>query len=191
MAIILPYDGIRPRIARDAFLAPSAVIIGNVRIGSEASVWFGAVLRGDEPEHEIAVGPRSSVQDNCVIHVGARGPTRIGREVTVGHGAVFESCEIRDRALIGMNTVILQRAVIGEEAVVAALSVVLEGTEVPPRMLVAGSPARVRKELMGSAANWIRRSADHYVKLSRSYLSQGIGTVPREWWPESGDDGAR
>lgn len=191
MALILPYNGVRPRIAPDAFVAPSAVIIGDVRICSEASVWFGAVLRGDEPGQAIVVGPRSSVQDNCVIHVSRRAPTVIGREVTVGHGAVFESCEIRDRALVGMNAVILQGAVIGEEAMVAAQSVVLERTAVPPRTLVAGAPARVRKAVQGSAAAWVRRSADHYLALSRSYLRQGIGVVPREWWHEEEEEEGR
>src|SRR5690606_9470100 len=144
-------------------------------VGPEASIWFGAVLRGDHPEHGIRIGARANIQDNCVVHVSARGPTIIGDEVTVGHGAVFESCEIRRGALIGMNAVVLQGAVIGEEALVAALSVVPEGMEVPPRTLVAGVPARVRKELGDESSRWIRETARHYVELSRRYLAQGIG----------------
>lgn len=172
MAHVIPYRGQTPRIHPTAFLAPTAVVIGNVEIGEESSVWFGAVLRGDDPQHAIRVGARSSIQDNCVLHVSARGPTLVGDEVTVGHGAVFESCDIRNGALIGMNAVILQGAVIGEEALVAALSVVPEGMEVPARTLVAGAPARVRKELAGESARWVRESAGHYVDLSRSYLSE-------------------
>ncbi|HEY8483790.1 MAG TPA: gamma carbonic anhydrase family protein [Longimicrobiales bacterium] len=175
MAHILPFDGFTPRIHPTAFVAPTAVLIGNVEVGPEASVWFGAVLRGDDPQHGIRVGARANIQDNCVVHVSARGPTIIGDEVTVGHGAVFESCEIRRGALIGMNAVVLQGAVIGEEALVAALSVVPEGMEVPPRTLVAGVPARVRKELGDESSRWIRETARHYVELSRRYLAQGIG----------------
>ena len=175
MATIISLGGFTPRVHPSAFIAPTAVLIGNVEVGAESSVWFGAVLRGDDPEHGIRIGRRTSVQDNCVLHVSARGPTLVGDEVTVGHGAVFESCEIRDGALIGMNAVILQRAVIGEQALVAALSVVPEGMEVPARVMVAGAPARVRKELGGSAAAWVRNSAEHYVELSRRYLDGGIG----------------
>ncbi len=180
MAVILPFGGKRPRIAPDAFVAPTAVLVGDVTVESEASVWFGAVLRGDDPEHGIVVGARSSVQDNCVVHVGSWGPTVIGPEVTVGHGAKFESCEIGEGSLIGMNAVILQEARIGRECLVAANAVVLEGTRVPNRTVVAGVPARPRKDLDGSAAEWIRRSSRHYVELSRQYLEEGLGASVEE-----------
>lgn len=175
MAHIITIDGHTPRIHPTAFIAPTAVIIGDVEIGAQASVWFGAVLRGDHPDHGIRVGARSSIQDNCVLHVSARGPTLVGEEVTVGHGATFESCEIRRSALIGMNAVILHGAVIGEGALVGALSVVPESMQVPAGTLVAGAPAKVRKELGGDSAAWVRHSADHYVELAGRYLAQGIG----------------
>ncbi|MEX0893136.1 MAG: gamma carbonic anhydrase family protein [Gemmatimonadota bacterium] len=174
MAHIVTFGGHTPRIHPTAFVAPTAVLIGNVEIGAEASIWFGAVLRGDDPEHGIRVGARTSIQDNCVLHVSARGPTLVEEEVTVGHGAVFESCRIGRGALIGMNAVLLQGVVVGAEALVAALSVVPDGMEVPARTLVAGAPARVRKELSGSSAAWVRGSAEHYVELSRRYLEQGL-----------------
>lgn len=177
MATILSYRGIHPRIHPSAFVAPTATVIGNVEIGEEASVWFGAVIRGDEPEHVIRVGARTSVQDGCVLHVSARGPTIIGPEVTIGHGAVLESCTVGRGALIGMNTVVLQRAAIGEQALVAAGAVVSEGAEIPPRCLAVGIPARVKKELEGESLHWVTHSASHYVALSRDYLSQGIGRV--------------
>ena len=173
--LIIPYEGSTPIVHPTAFVAPTAVLIGAVEVGAESSIWFGAVLRADHPAHGIRIGARSSIQDNCVLHVSARGPTIIGDEVTVGHGAVFESCEIRRGALIGMNAVLLHGAIIDEEALVAALSVVPVGMHVPPRTLVAGAPARVRKALTGEAAGWVRNSAAHYVALSRSYLAQGIG----------------
>jgi carbonic anhydrase/acetyltransferase-like protein (isoleucine patch superfamily) len=174
MALIIPYDGNTPRVHPSAFIAPNAVLIGNVEIGAESSVWFGAVLRGDHPDYGIRVGARTSIQDNCVLHVSARGATIVGDDVTVGHGAVFESCEIKRGALIGMNAVLLHGCTIGEEALVAALSVVPTGMDVPARTLVAGAPAKIRKELTGESADWVRGSSDHYVELSRSYLTQQI-----------------
>jgi carbonic anhydrase/acetyltransferase-like protein (isoleucine patch superfamily) len=175
MAVILPFAGIEPRIHPTAFVAPTAVIIGNVVIEEEASVWFGAVLRGDEPEHVIRVGARTSVQDNCVIHVSARGPTVIGPDVTVGHGAVLESCVVGRGALIGMNAVVLQGATVGEESLIAAGATVPDGAEIPPRHLAAGTPAKLKKELAGDSLRWVSTSAPHYVELSREYLRQGIG----------------
>ncbi|HUG40035.1 MAG TPA: gamma carbonic anhydrase family protein [Longimicrobiales bacterium] len=175
MAHLIPFGGRAPRIHPTAFLAPSAVLIGDVEVGAESSIWFGAVLRGDSPTHAIRIGSRTSVQDNCVIHVSEQGPTVVGDDVTIGHGAVFESCEVRRGALIGMNAVLLHHCVIGEESLVAAGSVVPEGMEVPPRTLVAGAPARVRKELSGESAGWITHSPGHYVDLARAYLDQGIG----------------
>lgn len=176
MAQIFTFDGIAPRIHESAFIAPTAVLIGDVEVGPEASIWYGAVVRSDHPDHGIRIGARSSIQDNCVLHVSGRGPTVVEDEATVGHGAAFESCVVGRKALIGMNAVILHGAVLGEGCLVAALSVVPEGMEVPPWSLVAGAPARVRKTLEGETAEWIHVSADHYVALSRRYLRQGLGT---------------
>lgn len=169
MATILSFAGMHPRIHPSAWIAQTATIIGNVTIGAEASVWYGAVIRGDDPEREIAIGARTSIQDNCVIHVSDQGPTRIGEEVTVGHGAVLESCSIGRRALIGMNAVVLQRAVVGEEALIAAGAVVAVGAEIPARHLAAGAPARVKKELEGESLRWIQTGAGHYVELGAAY----------------------
>jgi carbonic anhydrase/acetyltransferase-like protein (isoleucine patch superfamily) len=176
MAIVLPFRGLFPRIHPSAFVAPNATVIGHVIVEEEASIWFGAVLRGDDPDHPIRVGARTSIQDGCVIHVSARGPTLIGAEVTVGHGAVMESCTIGRGALIGMNAVVLQDARVGEGALIAAGAVVAAGAEIPARHLAAGSPARVKKELTGESLHWILSSWKHYVDLSRDYLIQGIGT---------------
>jgi carbonic anhydrase/acetyltransferase-like protein (isoleucine patch superfamily) len=180
MAMILPFRGVTPRIAADVFLAPNAVVIGNVTIGSESSVWFGAVLRGDHPDHGIVVGHSTSVQDNCVVHVGGWGDTVIGDHCTIGHGAAFESCTIGSGCVVGMNAVILQRAKIGEQCIIAAGSVVLEGTEVPPRSLVAGVPAKIKGSLEGSSARWIEGGGKHYVDLSREYLAEGYGVEDLE-----------
>ena len=172
MALVLPFGGKAPTIDPSAFLAPTAVIIGDVRIGPEASVWFGAVMRGDDPDHGIIVGARTSIQENCVVHVGHWGPTVIGEDVTVGHGAKFECCTIGERSVVGMNAVILQRAVIGKECVLAANTVVLGGAKIPDRSLVAGVPGEVKKTLEGNALSWIEGGGDHYVELSRQYMGE-------------------
>ena len=178
MANILPFGGVWPRIHSTAFVAPNATVIGNVTVGAQASIWFGAVLRGDEPDHEIRIGARTSIQDNCVIHVSARGDTVIGDDVTVGHGAILESCTVGNGALIGMNAVVLQGAAVGSQALVAAGSVVGDNAEVPAGHLAAGAPARVKKVLEGAALQWVTNSAAHYVELSRDYLDEGVGRVP-------------
>ena len=175
--MIMEFEGMKPRIHPTAWIAPNAVVIGNVEIGAEASVWFGAVIRGDEREHVIRIGARTSVQDNCVVHVSAQGPTLVGDEVTIGHGAVLESCEIGQGSLIGMNAVVLQKAVIGEQALIAAGSVVGAGSEIPARHLAAGTPARVKKEIEGESLGWVTRSAGHYVRLSRRYLADQHATT--------------
>jgi carbonic anhydrase/acetyltransferase-like protein (isoleucine patch superfamily) len=188
MAVILPFAGIHPRIHPTAFVAPNAVVIGNVTIEEEASVWFGAVIRGDEPEFEIRVGARTSVQDNVVLHVSRQGPTLIGPDVTIGHGAILESCTVGRGALIGMNAVVLQKATVGEEALIAAGAVVSQNGTVPPRTLAAGTPAAVKKELQGESLRWIQTSAAHYVELSRSYLEQGMGRMDETHGPREGNE---
>jgi len=183
MATVLPIDGVWPRIHPTAFVAPDAVILGDVEIGAESSIWFGAVLRGDSPDHSIVIGPRTSIQDQCVVHVGHWGPTIVGADCTIGHGAKFESCTIGDFTVVGMNAVILQDAKIGTSCVVAAGAVVKERDAIPDRSLVAGVPASVRKTLEGASATWVEGGGAHYVERSRAYLAQGIGRtsdLPRE-----------
>lgn len=171
--MIIEYRGRRPKIDSTAFIAPTAVLIGDVEVGPESSIWFGAVLRGDNGP--IRVGARSSIQDNAVLHVSEHGRTVVGDDVTVGHCAVMEDCQIHRHALIGSNAVILGGAVVGEGSLVAAGSVVGERVQIPPGVLAAGSPAQVKKQISGEAAGWVEISADEYVKLSRSYIEQGIG----------------
>lgn len=169
--MIITFEGMTPRIDPTVFVAPTAVIIGNVEIGPEASVWFGTVIRGDNREHPIRIGARTSVQDNAVVHVSRRGPTIVGDDVTIGHGAVIESCEIGNGCLIGMSAVVLQRARIGDQVLVAAGTVVPAGGEIPSRTLVVGTPGRVTKELGEGMLATMARGAAHYVDLSRRYLA--------------------
>lgn len=173
--MIVEFDGYLPRVADDAFIAPTAVLIGNVVVESGASVWYGAVLRADHGEHGIVVGARTSVQDNCVIHVALDHGTTIGKDVTIGHGAILEGCDIEDGALVGMNCVVLDHARIGARSLLAAGSTVLVGTEIPTDVMAAGSPASVKKEIGGGARWWIDRSAPYYVELAKRYREQGLG----------------
>jgi len=170
--MFIEYRGKSPKVDPSAFVAPTAVLIGDVEVGPESSIWFGAVLRGDNGP--IRVGARTSIQDNCVVHVGDRKLTLIGNDVTVGHCAVMEDCDIKDHALIGSNAVLLNGSVIGEGALIAAGSVVGQDSEIPARVLAAGAPATVKKTLEGESAKWIDISSREYVELSRSYIEEGI-----------------
>lgn len=173
--MLIPFNGKRPQIDPSAFIAPTAVLIGDVVVGPQASIWFGAVLRGDNGP--IRIGARTSIQDNAVVHVSEHGGTFVGEDVTVGHAAVMEDCTIGRHALIGSNATLLNGCRIGEGALIAAGSVVGERAEIPDRMLAAGAPAVVKKRIEGEAAHWIDISAGEYVKLSRTYLAQSIGTL--------------
>ena len=171
--MLIEYCGKRPKVDPSAFIAPTAVLIGDVEVGPESSIWFGTVLRGDNGP--IRIGARTSVQDNAVVHVSEHGQTIIGDDVTIGHAAVMEDCLIKNRALIGSNAVILNGATVGERSLIAAGSVVGERAEIPDGVLAAGAPAKVKKNIDGEAATWVELSANEYVKLSRSYLNEGIG----------------
>lgn len=173
--MIIEYKGHKPKISAKAFVAPTAVLIGDVTIGDDASIWFGAVLRSDQNELPIVVGARTSVQDNCVIHSG-EAATILEEDVTIGHGAIMEGCIIRRGAIIGMNATILENTEIGEESLIAAGSVVVPHTKIPRRVLAAGSPAQVKKEIGGEALNWIKMGSSTYVNLCRTYLG-GAYTV--------------
>ena len=170
MAHFLSFDGKEPWIAPDAFVAPTAMLIGDVVVEEGASVWFGAVLRGDFDR--IVVGAGSSIQDNCVLHTNEDLPTLVGRNVTVGHLSLLEGCVIEDEALVGMGSIILNRARIGRRAMLAAGSVVKEDGEIPPAVLAAGAPAEVKKELDGSSSKWISSAAREYQALRLRYMEQ-------------------
>ena len=171
--MIIEYRGKRPKIAASAFIAPTAVLIGDVEVGDESSIWFGTVIRGDNGP--IRIGARSSVQDNAVVHVSENCTTVIEDEVTVGHAAVLEDCRIGRGALIGSNAVVLNGATVGEQTLVAAGAVVAANAQIPPRVVVAGAPAVVKKPLEGAAVQWVQHGSIEYVELSRAYLRHGIG----------------
>ncbi len=171
--MIMEFRGVRPKVAPGAFVAPTASIIGDVEVEEGASIWFGAVLRGDFGR--IYVGKNTSIQDNVVVHTMAEGETVIGDNVTVAHGSVLHNCTVHNGAIIGLNAVLLDYCIIGEKAMVAAGSVVAANTNIPARHLVAGTPARVKKEIAGASLEWVDTSAEYYREMANSYLEQGIG----------------
>jgi carbonic anhydrase/acetyltransferase-like protein (isoleucine patch superfamily) len=169
MATLLELDGVSPTIGEGVFLAPTAVLVGDVRVGDRANIWFGAVLRGDSSHIEIGSG--SSIQDNVVIHCAEGLPTIVGQRVTIGHGAMLEGCVVEDEALVGMGAIVLQRARVGAGALLAAGAVLSERTEIAPGVLAAGVPAREKKQLSDSALERTRTGALKYQNYSRRYMN--------------------
>ena len=166
-----------PAIAAEVFIAPNATVIGRVRLGPQASVWHGTVVRGDIGP--IDIGARTNIQDNSVVHVTEGQPgVWIGADVVIGHRVIVHECRIEDLALIGMGSVLLDGAVIGRGAIVAAGSVVRERQHVPPLALVAGVPAEVRKILPESTLELRRAHAAAYVELARRYLRGEVTALP-------------
>jgi len=152
--------GKRPKVHRDAYIAPTAVLIGDVEIEAGASIWFGAVLRGDEAT--IKVGEGANVQDNAVIHCAENLPTVIERNASVGHSAQLEGCTVEQGALVGMGATMLQRSRLGAGSMLAAGAVLQEGAHIPPGQMAAGVPAVVKKPLDGSSNKWVGTTAQHY-----------------------------
>jgi carbonic anhydrase/acetyltransferase-like protein (isoleucine patch superfamily) len=149
------------------FVAPTATVIGDVALGEETGIWFGAVLRGDKDRIEIGAG--SNIQDNVVVHTSRGFPARVGREVSVGHGAILHGCTIRDRVLVGMGAIVMNGAVVGEDTIIAAGAVVTEGTTIPPGSVVMGVPAKVVKQATPAQKENIRKNAESYIGLAKSY----------------------
>lgn len=161
-----------PQVPESAFVAPTAVVVGDVVLGEHSSIWYGSVLRGDVGS--IRVGPRTNIQDLCVLHT-TKGRTGVilGAEVTVGHRAILHGATVEDRCLIGMGAILLDGCVIGEESLVAAGSVVREGMVVPPRSFVAGVPAVRKGPIPPEIHARLRDSADGYVRLAREHAALG------------------
>ena len=169
--LILPYKGMNPRIGERVYIAPNATLVGDVTIGDDSSIWFRTVVRGDV--HYIRIGARSNIQDNCVVHVtNGVWPTVIEDDVSIGHGVIAHGCTIRSRCLIGMGARLLDGCVIGEDSLVGAGALVTEGMHVPPRSLVLGFPARVRRELTADEIEKLRESPSNYVGYKNDYLAQ-------------------
>lgn len=168
---ILPFRGKLPEIHPTVYVAPTASVIGDVVVGPESSLWFGAVVRGDV--FHIRVGARSNVQDNCVLHVTHDSNACIvGDEVTVGHAAVLHGCTVRDRVLVGMGAIVLDEADIGSDTIIGAGALVTMGAKIPPRSLVLGRPARVVRPLTDEEVARIHEAARLYVGFRGEFLGE-------------------
>jgi carbonic anhydrase/acetyltransferase-like protein (isoleucine patch superfamily) len=164
---LLPHGNTLPHVAASAWVAPGARIIGDVHLGEESSVWYGAVLRGDtEP---IRIGARTNIQDGCVLHADPGYPAVVGEGCVVGHNAVVHGCEVEDDCLVGMGAVILNGAKIGKGSIVAAGAVVPEGREFPPRSLIVGLPAKRAGDVNEEQAADIERGASEYVERAAAH----------------------
>lgn len=165
--MLISYKGIQPKINGSNFIAESAQVIGKTTLGEDASVWFGAVIRGDvEP---IQIGKRTNVQDNAVVHCSKGYDTQIGDDVTVGHGAIVHGCHIGCRVLIGMGAILLDGVKVGDECIIGAGALIPPGKEIPPRSLVVGSPAKVIRSLTNEEILSLSASAAHYVAYATEY----------------------
>lgn len=174
--VILPFRDRFPAVDPTAWIADSAQVIGDVVIGTESSVWFSSVIRGDV--HRIRIGSRTNIQDLCVLHV-TRGtyPLTVGDEVTVGHRVILHGCSLGNRILVGMGSIIMDGAVIGDDVIIGAGSLVTEKTVVDPGTLVLGSPARVRRKLTAEEKEWLLRSAANYVADRLEYQSAASKSI--------------
>ncbi len=174
--MLRPYKGITPRVHPTAFVDASAQVIGDVEIGETSSIWMNAVVRGDV--HWIRIGARSNIQDGTVVHVmNGTNPTTIGDDVTIGHGAIVHGCTLQNRILIGMGAIVLNGVVVGEDSIVAAGTLLAEGTRVPPRSLVMGTPGKVRRELSEEDIASIRTYAERYVEYRLDYMDGVAGSA--------------
>ena len=166
-AMIRSFRGMRPSVAASAFIDESAVLIGDVTVGEQSSIWCQVTVRADTSR--VTIGDETNIQDNSCLHEDADAPLTIGNRVVVGHSCTVHGCDVEDDCLIGMGATILSKARIGAGSIVAAGAVVLGGTEIPPRSLVAGVPAKVRREISDAEIERTRENARHYVKLAAQY----------------------
>ena len=174
--MIRSFKGVQPQIDPSAFIAETAVIIGDVTIGPESSIWYNVVARGDV--NFIRIGARSNIQDLTMLHVTHRkhaddpgAPLVIGDDVTVGHSVTLHGCTIDNGAFIGMQAMVMDKAVVGAGALVGARALVTEGTHIPPHTLWVGTPARYKRDLTPEEIAWLARSAGNYVRYSREFLN--------------------
>jgi carbonic anhydrase/acetyltransferase-like protein (isoleucine patch superfamily) len=169
--MIRSYKGMSPRLGPGVYVDPSAQVIGDVELGEHASVWMNAVVRGDV--HSIRIGAHSNIQDNCVVHVyKALHPTEVGDYVTVGHSVTLHGCRVDSHCLIGMGATLLNGCHIGEGSIVAAGTLVPEGMKIPPRSMVMGLPAKVRRPITPEETEGILRYAQNYFEYKESYLAE-------------------
>jgi gamma-carbonic anhydrase len=181
--MIKPFQGMKPSIDPSAFIAETAVIIGDVTIGSQSSIWYNVVARGDV--NFIRVGCRSNVQDLTMLHVTHRkhaedpgAPLIIGDDVTVGHSVTLHGCTLEDGCFIGMQAMVMDKAVVGCGALVGARALVTEGTIIPPNTLWVGAPARYKRDLTSDEIAWLKKSPQNYGKYAQQFIEEGLSALP-------------
>ena len=166
------YLGLIPTLGQGVLVCPGAALVGDVTLGEDVSIWFGAVLRGDIAP--VSVGKGSNIQDGSVLHVGDHSPCVVGQDTVVGHRVILHGCRVEDGCLIGMQATLLDDVVVGEGSLVAAASLVTSGTVIPPRSLVLGSPAKVVRRLRDDEADFHRALAGKYRRLKENYLRDSL-----------------
>lgn len=174
--MIRSFQGIHPQIASSAFIAETAVVIGDVQIGEQSSIWYNVVARGDV--NFIRIGDRTNIQDLTMLHVTHRkhaddpgAPLVIGDDVTVGHSVTLHGCTVENGAFIGMQAMVMDKAVVGEGALVGARALVTEGTVIPPHTLWVGAPAKYKRDLTPDEIAWLRKSPQNYVRYALEYIN--------------------
>ncbi|MCI9070985.1 gamma carbonic anhydrase family protein [Clostridium sp.] len=165
--MIMDFEGINPKINKNTYISESVDIIGNVEIDENANIWFGTRLRGDM--NKIVIGANTNIQENSVVHVDVNSPCIIGKDVTIGHGAIIHGCTISDNVLVGMGSIILNNAKIGKNTIIGAGSLVTQGKSFKDGVLILGNPAKIVRELTDDEIKGIKSSADNYVNLSKRY----------------------
>jgi carbonic anhydrase/acetyltransferase-like protein (isoleucine patch superfamily) len=171
--MMISIKGKTPKVGKSVFIAPSATVVGAVEIGDKVGVWYGAVIRADS--NSIAIGDRSNVQDNSVLHTEHSHPLVVGSDVTIGHRAIVHGCKIGNRVLVGMGSIIMNGAEISDDCIVGAGALITEGVKIPPRSLVLGSPGKVKRELTEEEVSLIGRASGHYEELAKMYIEEGKG----------------
>ncbi|HEX9287890.1 MAG TPA: gamma carbonic anhydrase family protein [Anaeromyxobacteraceae bacterium] len=172
MATIRPFGGKAPKLHDSVFAVESALVVGDVEIGEQSSLWFGTVVRGDV--NSIRIGARTNVQDHAILHVTSKThPTVVGDDVTLGHRVTLHGCTIKDRCLVGIGAIVMDGAVVGEDAMVGAGALVSPGTIVPAGTLALGAPAKVKRDLTAGEIAHFRTSAQNYVRYAAQYLREG------------------
>lgn len=175
-AIVDRYLDLVPLVGARVLVAPGAAIVGDVRLGEDVSIWYGAVLRGDLAP--VSVGPRSNVQDGSVLHVGDQSPCTVGADVVVGHRVILHGATVEDGCLIGMQATILDDVVVGAGSLVGAGALVTAGTRIPPRSLVLGAPAKIVRPLSEADEAFHRALAAKYTRLKENYLRDALARPP-------------
>ena len=171
--MIKPFNGMEPKIHKTAFVTDDAIVIGDVEIGEDASVWFGAIVRGDV--NYIRIGARTNVQDATVIHVSSRThPTILEDQITVGHRVTLHGCHVESGCLIGIGSILMDGVRVGAQSLVGAGSLLTPGTQIPPRSLVLGSPAKVKRGLSEDEITFLDRSWRNYIELIGKYINSPL-----------------